>query len=522
MRALWFDRLGFFASVAIPLLFPRPGRSRRAPARLLFASPAPLRVLVTSLVFFWAGGACRQVPRNSGGEARPNFVVILLDDADAEIAESMPRLRSHLIEKGMRFTANIANTPLCGPSRAVLLTGRYAHNTKVYYNDGPEGGYTAWSAGGSDENSLGPWLRSRGYRTGLFGKFINDFPKGRADNYVPEGWDDFRGLLADREARNNRFTLNENGALKLYEASTGGYLTDVLSADLKEFIRTSERNDAQPFFALLALAAPHIPPEPAARHRDAFPGEKAPRKPSYDELDLSDKPKMLRDQAIPLTPEIGRDIDRTYREMRQSLLSVEDALEVLLKTLDEAGELTNTYIFLTSDNGWMRGEHRIPAEKYAPYEESTRVPLFVRGPEVRPGSTASLVVGVVDLAPTLLELAGASPDLVGARDGRSLVPLLRAVDPGKVPWRESILIEHFGGGAPFRVRSYSGLRSEKETYVEYVSGEKEHYDLARDPYQMKNRAEHLSPALLARLSARVTALKTCAGAACRAAEGVAR
>lgn len=468
---------------------------------------------VLSLAFLSVCGAGVQ-PRS-----RPNLVVVLLDDADVDITESMPRLRSLMIETGARFTSNIANTPLCGPARAVLLSGRYAHNTKVYYNDGPEGGYAPWSAGGYDERSLGPWLQALGYRTGLFGKYLNDFPKGREETYVPRGWDDFRGILSDREARNLRFTLNENGTLKLYEAATGGYQTDLLALRVNEFIRASERRDDQPFFAFLSVSAPHVPPEPAERHRNAFPGEKAPRKPSFDEADLSDKPKMLREQATPLTPAIGRDIDTTYREMRQSLLSVEDAMEGLLKTLSETGELANTYIFLTSDNGWMRGEHRIPAEKYAPYEESIRVPLLVRGPGVPAGVTVKRVVGLVDLAPTLLELAGAPPAGLEAGDGRSLAPLLHAPDAARVPWRESILIEHFGGGAPFRVRSYSGIRSEQEVYVEYVTGEKEYYDLVKDPYQLENQAASLSPALRSKLSARVAALKDCAAAACRAAEG---
>lgn len=455
------------------------------------------------------------------GRDRPNLIVVLLDDADVEITESMPRLRSMLIEKGVRFTSHVANTPLCGPSRALLLSGQYAHNTRVYYNNGPEGGYTPWLASGYDEKSLGPWLQGLGYRTGLFGKYMNDFPLGQAETYVPRGWDDFRGVMSDREARNNRFTLNENGALKLYDASTGGYQTDLLSLRLQAFLRAAEAQDDQPFFAFLSLSSPHVPIEPAERHRDAFRDDRAPRKPSFDEADLKDKPERLREQAVPITPAMAREIDATYRGMRQSMLAVEDAMEALQKTLTETGELSRTYIFLTSDNGWHRGEHRIPAEKYTPYEESIRVPLIVTGPGVAAGRNINRVAGLVDLAPTLMELGGASAESIGASDGRSLVPLLHASDPSVVPWRESILIEHFGGGAPYRVRSYTGLRSEKDVYVEYASGEKEYYDLVKDPYQMENAAAKLPPATLARLASRVAAVKNCAAAACRAAEGTA-
>ena len=449
----------------------------------------------------------------------PNLVVILLDDADVEIAESMPRLRSLLIDQGVRFTSNIANTPLCGPSRAILMAGQYAHNTKVYYNDGPEGGYTPWQEGGYDEKSLGVWLQARGYRTGLFGKYINDFPKGRSETFVPKGWDDFRGILSDREAHNVHFTMNENGALKVYEAAKGGYQTDVLSERLLDFVRAGKPGIDQPFFAYLAVSAPHVPPEPAARHAAAFAGDRAPRKPSFDEADLSDKPKALRDQARPLTNADGVEIDKTYRLMRQSLLSVEDAVEGLLKTLTDVGELDRTYIFFTSDNGWFRGEHRIPGEKYAPYEESIRVPLFVRGPGVPAAQTIGRVVGVVDLAPTLMELAGVPKQFIATRDGRSLAPLLQPGLGAGLPWRASILIEHFGGGAPFRVRSYAGVRSENDVYIESASGEKEYYDLRKDPYQMENTASTMAPAAAAKFAARVKALKTCAAASCRAAEG---
>lgn len=447
-------------------------------------------------------------------------MVVLLDDADVEITEAMPRVRSLLIEKGARFTSNIANTPLCGPARAIILSGQYAHNHKVYYNNGAEGGYEPWAKGGYDENNLATRLQALGYRTGLFGKYVNDFPLGRAETFVPAGWDDFRGVLSDREAHNNRFTLNENGTLKVYEARTGGYQTDVLGERLDAFVRDRGKDEARPFFALLAVSAPHIPPEPAERHLLAYPGEKAPRKPSFDEADLSDKPKALRDQATPITRAQAEEIDATYRSMKQSLLSVEDAMETLIRTLDEKGELSRTWIFLTSDNGWMRGEHRIPAEKYAPYEESIRVPLIVRGPGVEEGLTLDQVVGLVDLAPTLLDLAGGPPGKVAAGDGRSFLPLLRLRKGERASWRESMLIEHFGGGAPFRVRGYFGLRSTRATYVEYATGEKEYYDLVKDPFQMLNLASRLDAATLAPLHARLAALKDCKGPACRAAEGV--
>lgn len=448
--------------------------------------------------------------------ARPNIVLVVLDDADAEIVETLPRLKA-FGDAGLRFTAHFANTPLCGPARATILTGEYAHSTRVYYNNGAEGGYTPWLKGDYDRRNLGPRLQSLGYRTGLFGKYLNDFPNGKPETFVPSGWDDFRAVLSDREAHNDRYTLNENGTLKLYEAASGGYQTDVLAARLGSFIAQAE-SDPRPFFAFLAVSAPHVPPEPAARHRDAFPGSSAPRKRSYDEADLSDKPKALQEQAKPLSAADGRDIDVTYRGMRQSLLAVEEAIEAVRKSLAAARLAERTWIFVTSDNGWHRGEHRIPSEKYTPYEESIRVPLFVQGPGIAASQSVSRLTGLVDLAPTILDLAGAAPGILGAADGRSLVPLLTSRTPDAVPWRSAMLIEHFGGGSPFRVRSYSGIRSAGDLYVEYATGEKEFYDLAADPAQLVNRASELAPSRSARLAALVAALRSCRGSACRAAE----
>ena len=481
--------------------------------------PSPARLLlVTALALTAHPGPAQSPSAARQSRPKPNLLLVVLDDADVAIVESMPRLRSLLLDKGARFTANVANTPLCGPARAVILSGEYAHNNKVYYNDGPEGGYEAWSRGGYDENNLGAWLQAEGYRTGLFGKYINGFPKDRPETFRPGGWNEFQGVLSDREAHNNRFTLNENGVLKTYDARSGGYQTDLLSRRLEAFIRGAEGTGDRPFFALLALTAPHVPPEPAERHLGAFPNDRAPRKPSFDESDLSDKPKALRDQATPLTKAQQQDIDATYRAMRQSLLSVEDSMESILKTLAETGQLSRTYVFFTSDNGWMRGEHRIPAEKYAPYEESILVPLVVRGPGIAEGSRLDQVAGLVDLAPTFLDLAGSGAAGMARGDGRSLAPLLRLKSGEKAPWRDSILIEHFGGGAPFRVRGYFGLRSPQSTYVEYSTGEKEYYDLLKDPYQMDNLAARLDAHTLERLHARVAALRACRGRACREAE----
>lgn len=449
---------------------------------------------------------------------RPNIVLIVLDDAEEAMVSNMPRLRAAFIDRGTRFNNAFATTPLCGPSRANILAGQFSHNTGVTANVGDAAGYPGWADAGYDTNNIGPWLKTAGYRTGIFGKYQNDYPtranNRTVENFVPAGWDDWRVVMSDRAASNDEYTMNENGALREYRASSGGYQTDVLSDRVQSFLRAAESNDAQPFFAYIAFNAPHTPTTPAARHLSAYAGSQASRGGAFNESDISDKPRWLQDQSPLLTSGQISDIDADYRGSQQSLLAVEEAVDALFTTLDQLGETSNTYVFFTSDNGLHRGEHRIRAGKNTPYEESIRMPFYVRGPSVPAARSIDYLVGLVDLTPTFMALANAVPP--ASVDGLSLAPLLSATPPAISTWRQEILIEHPGGaGAPISVPAYYGVRTATETYVEYNNGEFEYYDLRTDPSQLVNLYRQTSATTLARLSSRVAALKACRGAACR-------
>ena len=450
--------------------------------------------------------------------ARPNIVFILLDDGEEAMVSNMPRIRANFIDRGLRFTNAFANTPLCGPSRANILAGQFSHNTRVIGNVGSEAGYPAWAASGYDSNSIGPWLKAAGYKTGIFGKYQNDYPNngspGYSETFLPPGWDDWRVVMSDREANNDLYTLNENGILNRYTSANNGYQADILSARMQAFLRGAETNDAQPFFAFLSLGAPHVPTAPAARHLSAYPGATAPRGPSFNEPDMSDKPRWLQDQAPLIDASTSAEIDVDYRGSLQAMLAVEEAVDALFVTLDQLGESSNTYVFFTSDNGLHRGEHRLPRGKNTPYEESIRMPFYVRGPGVPAGRTVDHLSGLVDLAPTFLGLAGAA--VPSAVDGMSLAPLLSATPPALATWRQEMLIEHPGGaGLPIRIPAYYGVRTQTELYVEYDNFENEYYDLRSDPSQLSNLVRQAPSSTLARLSARVAALKGCRGASCR-------
>ena len=191
------------------------------------------------------------------------------------------------------------------------------------------------------------------------------------------------------------------------------------------------------------------------------------------------------------------------------MLAVDEMVASLTEELEATGELENTYIFFTSDNGWFSGEHRIKQGKDRPYEESARVPLFVRGPGIAPGTKVEELALNTDLAPTFAELAG----LEGfPADGRTLAPLLRGEGP---PWRSSVLLEGFvGRGA----RVYGAVRSEDYKYVEYGNGEEELYDLRADPYELESLHETADPSLVEGLKGRLEALRECAGTGCQEAE----
>ena len=336
-----------------------------------------------------------------------------------------------------------------------------------------------------------------------------------------------------------KYTLNENGTLAQYGSAPEDYGTDVYAAKAMDFISRSVA-EGEPFFAYVSVYAPHDPATPAPRHQGLFSGLTLPQSPSFNEEDMSDKPSGLKNNAPLDDADLSR-LERTYRNRIRSLQAVDEMVANFVAQLESLGQLDNTYIVFTSDNGYHLGEHRLPGGKNTPYEEDIRVPLLVRGPDVPAGQVVDALTANIDLAPTFAELAGISaPDFV---DGRSLVPFLREVGRGGAPtypWREAFLLERGAQTAQTSVNypstpsatleapdspfdripavNYVGLRTADYTYVEYANGEVELYDLHADPYQLQNIAATADPNLLAMLHAWLEALRQCAGESCRSAE----
>jgi arylsulfatase A-like enzyme len=234
-----------------------------------------------------------------------------------------------------------------------------------------------------------------------------------------------------------------------------------------------------------------------------FTGTTAPRPPSYDEADVSDKPAFVRNR--PRLSQAYRDrIDSWYPRRLESLQAVDEGIEQIVNTLAETGELDNTVFMFMSDNGWFQGEHRIAEQKLHVYEPSTRVPLMISGPGVQPGATVDEWTSNVDLVATILGLTGAQPGV--AQDGMSLVPYLSGGPPvGRAVFHETSADE----------RGYTAIRAGRWKYVEYATGERELYDLIADPHELASL--HADPAqgpTMVRLAEMLQSLKNCQGSDC--------
>lgn len=521
---------------------------------------------------------------NAAAGSRPNIIFINTDDLDMASLPTMPKLKSLMADQGTTCSNFFVTVSLCCPSRSTFLRGQYAHNTQVLTNGGDNGGYARAHALGIENSTVATWLQAAGYHTGLMGKYLNGYPsKDVPETYIPPGWNEWSSPVEGNAYSEFGYKMNENGKVVPYGNTPQDYMTDVLSGKAADFIKRAAGAPV-PFFLYIATYAPHQPATPAPKYANAFPDAKAPRPPSYNEQDVSDKPQWI--QHLPLLSDKEQaQLDEIYRKRIETLQSVDDLLENVVNTLQAAGKLANTYIVFSSDNGFHLGEHRETAGKQAPYEGDIRLPLIVRGPGVAAGKTMDQLVGNVDFAPTFAQWAGASvPDFV---DGRSFAPLLTGGPPNQ--WRQAFLIEHFtqmgattkakgkngkqgkngrngtaqpaataaatpaataaigstaagrGKGAKATraagsaaagsrtstpnaakglkgIPEFHGLRAKDYIYVEYVTKERELYDLTKDPDELQNIVGNADPALISQLAARLADLQKGAGATFRTAE----
>jgi N-acetylglucosamine-6-sulfatase len=414
-------------------------------------------------------------------QSRPNVVLVLTDDQRWDTLGVMPTVQSRLVARGVKFENAFVVNPVCCPSRASTLTGRYSHSTGVYNNGGPYGGWGSFRT--REGSTIATWLQAGGYRTGFFGKYLNNY----GGPFVPPGWSRWVAFSPPNVENYFSYVLNVDGTLVERGTDPDDYSTDVLAGQASSFIRAA---GADPLFLLFAPFAPHAPPTPAPRHEGVFSGLPSWRPPSFDEPDVADKPAWVR-SLEPLTPEDESAVDDFRQGQLESLLAVDEAVGELLDALADTGRLDDTLFVFTSDNGYLWGEHRWRM-KIVPYDESIRVPLVVRYDGVaRAAATSSRVVANIDLAPTFAAAGGVAAPGV---EGRSFLSLLS--NPSGA-WRPDVLVENRRSATASEVPSYCVVRNATHTYVQYETGEEEIYDVAADPGQLQNLAR--DPALRRRL-----------------------
>ncbi|HEX4977383.1 MAG TPA: sulfatase [Nocardioides sp.] len=502
------------------------------------------------------------------GRDRPNVLVLMTDDMRDDDLKFMPNTQRLLGDRGVRFVNAFSPHPLCCPARASFLSGRYTHNHGVYSNVAPYA-FQAFD----DRRAFPVWLHRAGYRTSFVGKYLNGYGHqpthagAPSHRYVPPGWTDWRGAVktwsaevADPHLFGSPYhyydtTLNHDGRL---EPHRGRYQTFLYSDLAQEQVRSAARAPA-PFLGVVSFTAPHDgrPVEADDVPAGASPGDTSdtaasPARPGYakgrfagrvvripggnDPADrIVDKPGFLS-HLSPLTARDEAMVLTRYVQRAESLAVVDDEVGNIVASLERSGELDNTYVLFTSDNGFFAGEHRRRGGKRLAYEPSLRVPVLVRGPGLPAGEVRTDPFLTTDLAPTIREMAGLPPD--PALDGVSMLDVARDGDRG---WTRSVLFE--GGPRPvpdgtratlpltwegrrLDVRYSLGVRTRRYLYVEHTADPPELYDLLRDPRQRVNLAAGTGASdsprrpgvrrLVGLLAAELDRLRDCSGAACSA------
>jgi arylsulfatase A-like enzyme len=492
---------------------PQFGQTRAAapaPPTVQVASPKPLDNRVGSPPASLAAdhrGRVWEPFEGSHVSGKPNVVFILTDDLSLNLVQFMPHVLQ-MQKDGVTFANYFVTDSLCCPSRSAIFTGRYAHDTGIFKNEGPDGGYLTFRDKGHEQVTFATSLFSAGYRTSMSGKYLNGYVP--IEHPAAPGWSFW--AVAGNGYGGFNYNLRQDNKLVHYGTTPADYLTDVVSSLGVQFIKQSAE---QPFLIEIATFAPHAPYTPAPRDSNAFPGLKAPRTPAYDAAPDASAPQWQRNKRA-LSAANSAGIDRDFRMRAQSVLAVDAMIGALQTAVAAIGQEKNTYFIFSSDNGYHMGEHRLMPGKMTAYDTDIHVPLVVTGPGVPAGRTVEEIVENIDLCPTFTELAGAiAPPNV---DGRSLVPLLHGQPV--TDWRTATLVEHHGpardpadpdlpGVRSGNPPSYAAIRTRTDLYVEYETGEREYHDLVADPHDLHNTFSALAMGRQTALSAAVKAIQNC-------------
>lgn len=442
---------------------------------------------------------------------KPNVVVVYTDDMRQDDLDQLAGLRAQTEGRGITFNNSYVTTSLCCPSRASYLTGQYATNHGVETNNGFDGGHEAYVRNENDDSNIYTWMNDAGYSTGFFGKYLNFYPGG----FVPPGFDEW---YAWNSAPTSQSATKSDGSVETYDNIPLD--SKIVTNKTTQFIRGTP--DAEPFFTTAAYYGPHVDARVAKQDRGKFDETPLSREKNYNERDITDKPEDLQ-HLQRLTPRQRQNTVETHRTRLERLAGVERGVEDIYDTLEAEGELDNTYVIFTSDNGFQLGEHRMPHGKTTHYEESARVPLTISGPGIEPGQKINHTAINNDLAPTIAELGGAqSPAVDGTSFARLLDPKTRPA-PGR--WRQSL------GSFNWQHNDYMDWRPTKavigrtQVYARMegggpVAGRREFYKLNQDPFQIESDYRGMPTWQVRNYNNRLRDIIRCDGSTeCREAEG---
>jgi len=472
--------------------------------------PAILAVVALSFVASFVSATETRPGKNMPGKNilgrtnKPNIVLIYSDDVDCEtLFGTFPEQDSstvqfknlkELAKQGTRFSNFHVTTPVCGPSRACLYSGQYAHRNqcrvndpKVIYAQGFTGGYTTFDR----DHELATWMKDAGYATAHVGKylhsdFVPDYQNGiRWRDIIPQGWDHFRVAFGSKYFNFPSYTKSADAVVK---GTNNEYRTDW---DIRQAIdviekHSSDSNEQRPLFLCWTPIAAHItsPGDPmtAPRHESLYTDAQVPDLQQRLEWRVKNPIEEMSTVAVPDAARV-KQVTRMYRDRLRATQSIDEGIGKLRRELQDKGMLENTIFIFTSDHGFRLAQNMHFGKRW-PYDRITRVPFFVTGPGVPKDHQCDTLLANIDIAPTLVKLAGAEPP--ESCDGKAFSNLI--FDPDQDPSfeRDGILIENWGNATSFGAvlpATYSSIRKHDCIYTEWASGGREFYDLAADPQQ---------------------------------------
>src|SRR5215218_3531530 len=445
-----------------------------------------------------------RLPASEAAQSGPRNVLWVVDDDHPQyMMGSMPVTRQKIRDLGIDFTLGSADIPLCGPARVSLLTGLSVTTHKCDTN-------LTWQQflgsplGDLQERTVARYLKGEGYVTGHFGKFVNGHGVGGTPSTYWDRW------CATEGSGSEALTGNQANVDGTVIDLPDGLPTSVWAAErCADFMRA--RQDSA-WFAQYCPTIPHFPYTPTSDSEHLYDGARR-RVSSVNEADMSDKPQWMRD--LPLV-----NLDSTQAEYEGKLEELADldskGISPILAALEATGQLANTMIFFTSDNGYLHGEHR-ERKKDLPYWESSEVPFLVKGPGVRSGTTRNALVNHTDLMPTTCEIAGVPFSSLEV-DGRSMLANLGADTFSG--WRKRMLVsgsddvgpQFNPGGSNDPSGRWWLLREGEKEFILRENGAKELYWRGSDPYQERSKARTADPALIERLTNSVKDMRAASGA----------